>query len=68
LRIGCRGEYLGEITREWGKLHIVEFDDLYFSPNIILVIVSRQLGWEGHVACMGERSACRVLVGKPEGK
>jgi len=25
--------------------------------------------WAGHVACMGEeRGACRVLVGKPEGK
>jgi len=25
--------------------------------------------WEGHVACMGERShVYRILVGKPEGK
>jgi hypothetical protein len=25
--------------------------------------------WEGHVAWMGEmRNACRILVGKPEGK
>jgi len=25
--------------------------------------------WLGHVACMGDsRDACRVLVGKPEGK
>ena len=31
--------------------------------------MSRRLGWAGHVACMKERrGACRVLVGKPEGK
>jgi hypothetical protein len=24
--------------------------------------------WAGHVARMGRREACRVLVGKPEGK
>ena len=33
------------------------------------VIKSRRMGWAGHVAHMGEqRGACRVLVGKPEGK
>jgi len=24
--------------------------------------------WEGHVAGMGERGVCRVLVGKPKGR
>jgi hypothetical protein len=37
-----------EVTREWRTLHSVEFDDLYSSPNIILVI-SRKLRWVGHV-------------------
>ena len=33
------------------------------------VIKSRRMRWAGHVARMGEeRGACRVLVGKPEGK
>jgi len=33
------------------------------------VIISRRLGWAGHVARMGEMSgAYRVLVGKPDGK
>ena len=63
------GPKRGEVTREWGKLHSVEFDDHYSTPNIILVIISRKLRWAGHVACMGGRSgAYGVLVGKPEGK
>jgi hypothetical protein len=29
----------------------------------------RRMRWAGHIARMGEkRNACRVLVGKPEGK
>jgi hypothetical protein len=33
------------------------------------MIKSRRMRWEGHVARMGEkRNACRILVGKPEGK
>jgi hypothetical protein len=42
---------------------------LYPSPNIIRVIKSRKLRWEGHVAWMGEKiNAYSILVGKPEGK
>jgi hypothetical protein len=42
--------------------------NLYSSPNIIR-IKSRRMRWSGHVARMGEtRNACRILVGKPEGK
>ena len=30
---------------------------------------SRRMRWAGHVACMEKRIvACRVLVGRPEGK
>jgi hypothetical protein len=43
--------------------------NLYSSPSIIRMIKSRRMRWEGHVARMGEKSnACRILVGKPEGK
>ena len=43
--------------------------ELYCSPNIFRVIKSRIMGWEGHVARMGERRGVyRVLVGKSEGK
>jgi hypothetical protein len=33
------------------------------------MIKSRRMSWAGHVSCMGsKRNACRMLVGKPEGK
>jgi hypothetical protein len=39
------------------------------SPNIVRVIKSRRMRWEGYVARMGEgRGVYRVLVGRPEGK
>jgi hypothetical protein len=58
-----------EVTREWGKLHNEEINDLYSSPNIFRVIKSRRMRWVGHVARMGERRCVyRILVGKPEGK
>jgi hypothetical protein len=35
----------------------------------IRIIKSRKMTWAGHVARMGEkRNACRILLGKPEGK
>jgi hypothetical protein len=38
---------------------------LYRSPNIVKVIKSRKLRWEGHVARMEEaRSAFKILTGK----
>jgi len=58
-----------EVTGEWRKLHNEELNDLYCSPDIVLVIKSRIMRWAGHVARMGERRGVyRVLVGKPEGK
>jgi hypothetical protein len=40
-----------------------------FSPNIVRVIKSRRMRWEGHVARMGEgRGVYRVLVGRSESK
>jgi len=57
------------LTGEWGKLHNVELNDLYSSPNMVQVIKSRKMRWAGHVARMGKRRGVdRVLVGKPEGK
>ena len=58
-----------EVTGEWRRLHNVELNGLYSSPNVVGVIKSRRMRWAGHVARMGEeRGAYKVLVGKPEGK
>ncbi|KAJ4428645.1 hypothetical protein ANN_25638 [Periplaneta americana] len=58
-----------EVTGERRKLHNTELHALYSSPDIIRNIKSRRLRWAEHVARMGEsRNACRVLVGRPEGK
>ena len=41
-----------------------ELYSLYRSPNIVRVIKSRRLRWEGHVARMEEgRSAFNILTG-----
>jgi len=48
---------------------LAELRNLYSLPNIVRVVKSRRMRWEGHVACTGEeRGVHRVLVGKPEGK
>ena len=67
--MGLFGPRTDEVTGEWRRLHNEELNDLYSSPNIVWVIISRRMRWAGHVARMGEeRGAYRVLVGKPEEK
>jgi hypothetical protein len=58
-----------EVTGGWRKLRNEELHSLYSSPSIIRMIKSRRMIWTGHVARMGEkRNACKIFVGKPEGK
>jgi hypothetical protein len=53
----------------WRKLHNDELHSLYSSPNIVRVIKSRRMRWEGHVARMVEgRGVYRALVERSEGK
>jgi hypothetical protein len=53
----------------WRKLHNDELHSLYSSSNIVRVIKSRRMRWDGHVARMGMGNGVyRVLVGRPEGK
>jgi hypothetical protein len=57
------------VSVEWRKLHNDELRDLYSSPNIVRMIKSKRMRSARHVARMGtKRNACRLLVGKPEGK
>jgi hypothetical protein len=63
------GQKRDEVTGVWRKLHNEELRILYASPSIIKMMKSRRMRWAGHVALIGEkRTACRILVGKPEGK
>jgi len=63
------GHKRDDVKREWRKLHNEELNDLYFSPNIILVMKSRGIMWAVHVARMGERRGLyRILLGKSEGR
>jgi hypothetical protein len=41
-----------DVTEEWRKLHIEELNELYWSPNIVLVIKLRKMRLAGHVASM----------------
>jgi hypothetical protein len=42
-----------EVTREWRKLYNEELNDLYCSPNIFRVTISRRIRGAGHVARRG---------------
>ena len=58
-----------EVTGDWRRLHNEELNDLYSTPIIVRVIISRIMRWVGHVAPKGEETGVyRVLVGKPEGR
>jgi hypothetical protein len=63
------GPKRNEVTVEWRKQNNEKLSDLYSSQNIIWVIKSRRMLWAGHVTHMAEKGgACKVLVGKSEGK
>jgi hypothetical protein len=57
-----------EVTGGWRKLHNEELHNLYSSPSIIRMIMSRRMRWAGHVALMEKRKAYRILVEHLEGK
>jgi hypothetical protein len=49
-------------------MHIEELQNLYSSPNILIMMKSRWMRWAGHVALIRKkRKAYRILVEEPEG-
>jgi hypothetical protein len=63
------GLYRDEIIGCWGKLHNDELHNFYSSQNVIRMIKSRRMRSAEYVVRMRvKRNACRILVGKPEGK
>jgi len=63
------GPEMEEVTGGWRRLHNEELYNLYTSPNVIKVITSRMMRWEGYVAQMGDmRNTYKILVGKSEDK
>jgi hypothetical protein len=63
------GPMRDEVTRQWRRPHNEKLYDIYPSPNIIQVIISRKMRQKGHKAHMGVRTgAYSVLVRGPEGK
>jgi hypothetical protein len=58
-----------EVVGGWRKLYNEKLHNLYSSPSIIRMIMSRRIRWAGHVARIAvNTNAYRILVGKPEGK
>jgi hypothetical protein len=51
---GIFGPKREEVVGGWRRLHNEELHNLYTSPDIIRVIKSKMIRWEGHVACRGE--------------
>jgi hypothetical protein len=52
-----------EITGGCIRMHSEKLHNLYDSPNIIRVIMSRRVTWTGHVASMREMRKCTQNFG-----
>jgi hypothetical protein len=51
--------------------NVVKSADFIFSQELVSLAMTmlRRIGWAGHLARIGEKkNACRILVGKQEGK
>jgi hypothetical protein len=53
----------GDVAGGCRRLHNEELHNLYSSPNIIRVIMSRKMTLAGHIACMGNmRNAYNIWL------
>jgi hypothetical protein len=57
------GPKRGEVTEDWRKLDNKALHGFYISPNIFMMIYSRNLRLAGHVKA---REAYTVFIQKPE--
>jgi hypothetical protein len=57
-----------EVVGGWRKLHNEELHNMYSTPSVIKMIMSRRKRWAGYSTHGAKRNAFRILVGKPEGK
>jgi hypothetical protein len=58
-----------EETGGWRKMHNEELYNLYSSPSVIRMIMSRRVRYVGHAARMGRKGMYMgYFWGKPEGK
>ena len=58
----------GGVRGGFRNLRIEELHVIYLSLNLFRVFKSMRIRWVGHVACLGKKYACRVLVWRPEGR
>jgi len=73
MRTGCWGKYLDLRRVKWWEagedLYNDELHKFYASPNIIRVLKSRRVRWEGQAARIGDmRNAYNIMVRKPKGR
>jgi hypothetical protein len=61
---GVFGSKRAEVTGEWRKLHSEELNDLYCSPNIVLMIKSRRMRWAAHVEYGGQERRIQGFGGE----
>ena len=58
------GPKTDEVTGQWRGLHKKELYKVHSTPNMIRMIKSRRITWEGHVIRVGRTEvAYRVLLG-----
>ena len=57
------GPKRNEVKGEYRRLYNEELYDLYSSPDIIRLIKTRKMRWEGHVARMEGEDMCTKLCG-----
>jgi len=61
---GISGPGREEVTAQWGKLHIEQHHDLYFSRCVFRVITFKWIKWAGHVARMGTKICIQCFGGE----